>query len=126
MSNFKESLYKKKCFLYEIDGQFYAIGQSTFSKVEDGAQIDNIELLRNAIKKSNDRQIAKYLEKIIRIATTYRVDAKEHLKLQDKLFKFVDELEKSNEKEFNNFQHQACEFDEMVEKYTKDDTRAQN
>lgn len=126
MSNFKENLYKKKCFIYEIDGSFYAIGQSTFSKVTDMAQIDNMELLQNAVKKNNDRQIAKYLEKIIRISTIYRVDAKEHLKLKDKLFSFIDELEKDNETEFEKLQNQVCVFDEMVEKYTNNDSKAQN
>ena len=64
MSDFKESLYKKKSFIYQIGEEYYAIGANTFAKVTDSPEVDNIELLQNALQKGNDRQIEKYLEKI--------------------------------------------------------------
>ena len=117
MSNFKESLYEKKSFIYKIGDQFYAIGANTFTKVTDSPELDNIELLQNALKKENDRQITKYLDKIIRIANTYRADAKEHYRVQDKLFKFVDELQKHDEAAFRALQNQVFQFDELCEKH---------
>ena len=117
MSDLKENIYQKKSFIYQIGEEYYAIGASTFSKINDSAEVDNIELLQNAVKKNNERQIAKYCDKISRIANTYRVDAKEHLKLREKLFTFIDELEKNNESEYINLQKQVCEFDELCEKY---------
>ena len=117
MSNFKESLYEKKSFIYQIGDDYYAIGANTFAKVTDSPEVDNIELLQNALKKGNDRQIAKYLEKIMRNANFYRVDAKEHYKLQDKLFQFLDGLEASDEAAFRSLQDQVFQFDELCEKY---------
>lgn len=117
MSNFKESLYKRKSFIYQIGKEYYAIGANTFAKITDSPEVDNIELLRNAMKKENDRQIAKYLEKIMRSANFYRVDAREHFKLQDKLFQFVDQLEADDEEAFQFLQAQVFQFDELCEKY---------
>ena len=117
MSDFKESLYKKKSFIYQIGKEYYAIGANTFAKVTDSPEVDNIELLQNALKKGNDRQIAKYLEKIMRSTNFYRVDAKEHFKLRDKLFKFIDKLEASDETAFKSLQAQVFQFDELCGKY---------
>ncbi|MBQ5850085.1 MAG: hypothetical protein IIW54_04605, partial [Lachnospiraceae bacterium] len=84
MSSFKESLYQKKGYIYQIGNDFYAIGANIFTKVTDSPEVDNVELLNNAIKKNNERQISKYFDKIIRLANAYRVDAKEHYRLQEK------------------------------------------
>lgn len=119
MSDFKESLYEKKSFIYQINGEYYAIGANTFANVTASPEVDNIELLQNALKKQNDRQIAKYLEKIVRSANFYRVDAREHYKLQDKLFKFLDELEASDEAAFKSLQEQVFCFDELCENFNK-------
>lgn len=116
MSNFKENLYEKKSFIYQIGGDYYAIGANTFAKVTDSQELDNMELFQNALKKQNDRQIAKYLEKLMRIANSYRVDAREHYKLQERLFQFIDQLE---EKEKTVLQRQVFQFDELYEKYQR-------
>ncbi|MBQ2257841.1 MAG: hypothetical protein II247_04085 [Lachnospiraceae bacterium] len=117
MSNFKESLYEKKSFIYKIGEEYFAIGANTFVKVTDSPELDNIELLQNALKKENDRQITKYLDKIIRIANSYRTDAREHYRVQDKLFKFLDDLQANNEVAFNELQAQVFQFDELCKKY---------
>lgn len=117
MSNFKESLYEKKSFIYQIGEEYYAVGANTFAKITDSPEVDNVELLRSALKKGNDRQIAKYLEKIMRSANFYRVDAREHYRLQDKLFKFLDKLETSDEGAFKSLQAQVFQFDQLCEKY---------
>ena len=117
MSDFKENLYEKKSFIYQIGEEYYAIGANTFAKVTDSPEVDNIELLQIALKKGNDRQIAKYLEKIMRSANFYRVDAREHFKLQDKLFKFIYRLKASYETAFRSLQAQVFQFDELCEKY---------
>lgn len=114
MSNFKESLYGKKSFIYQIGGDYYAIGANTFAKVTDSQELDNMELFQNAMKKQNDRQIAKYLDKLMRIANSYRVDAREHYKQQEKLFQFIDQL---HEQESTALQKQVFLFDELCEKY---------
>lgn len=114
MSNFKESLYGKKSFIYQIGGDYYAIGANTFAKVTDSQELDNMELFQNAMKKQNDRQIAKYLDKLMRIANSYRVDAREHYKQQEKLFQFIDQL---HEQESAALQKQVFLFDELCEKY---------
>ena len=114
MSNFKESLYEKKSFIYQIGSDYYAIGANTFAKVTASQELDNLELFQNALKKQNDRQIAKYLEKLMRIANSYRVDAREHYKLQEKLFHFVDRLQETEEAAL---QKQVFLFDELCEKY---------
>ncbi|MEZ3445183.1 MAG: hypothetical protein K1W30_08675 [Lachnospiraceae bacterium] len=119
MSDFKESLYKKKGFIYQIGEEYYAIGANTFAKVTDSPEVDNIELLHNALKKENDRQIAKYLEKIMRSANFYRVDAREHYKLQDKLFQFLDQLEASDSAAYQSLQDQVFRFDALCEKYQR-------
>lgn len=117
MSDFKESLYEKKSFIYQIGEEYYAIGANTFARVTDSPEVDNIELLQNALKKGNDRQIVKYLEKIMRNANFYRVDAREHYKLQDKLFKFLDQLKASDDAAFRSLQDQVFRFDALCEKY---------
>lgn len=117
MSSFKESLYQKKGYIYQIGNDFYAIGANIFTKVTDSPEVDNVELLNNAIKKNNERQISKYFDKIIRLANAYRVDAKEHYRLQEKLFAFIDELEKNDNESYIELQKQVCFFDELVEKY---------
>lgn len=117
MSDFKESLYQKRSFIYQIGEDYYAIGSNTFAKVTDSPEVDNLELLQNALKKGNDRQIAKYLEKIMRNANFYRVDAREHYKLRDKFFKYIDQLEASDEAAFRALQAQVFQFDELCEKY---------
>lgn len=119
MSNFKESLYEKQGFIYQAGEHYYAIGANIFAQVNDMAEIDNVELLNNAIKKDNERQIAKYLDKIIRIAQTYRVDAKEHYRQRDKLFAFIDELEQNDEDEYLKLQVQAQKFDELFDKFSR-------
>lgn len=117
MSSFKEILFGKKSFIYQIGDTYYAIGANTFSEVTDSAELDNIELFKNALKKENDRQIAKYLEKIMRIANTYRVDGKEHYKVRDKLFQFIDELGQKDEEALKSLQVQVFQIDELIEKY---------
>lgn len=119
MSNFKESMYQKKSFIYQIGDAYYAIGADTFAKLSDSAETDSVELLQNALKKNNERQIAKYLDKIIRIASTYRVSAREHYQVQEKLFVFIDELETKDENAFLELQRQVVQFDEMFAKYSK-------
>lgn len=117
MSAFKESIYEKKSFIYQVGEDYYAIGANTFAKITDSPEIDNIELLQNALNKDNERQIAKYYEKIARIANSYRVDAREHFKLRDRLFVFLDELEKNDKTSFENLQTQAALVDTLAEKY---------
>lgn len=117
MSAFKESLYEKKSFIYQVGEDYYAIGANTFAKLTDSPEIDNLELLQNALKKENERQIAKYYEKIARIANSYRVDAREHFKLRDKLFTFLDELEKNDKTSFEGLLAQASLVDTLAEKY---------
>lgn len=117
MSDFKGSLYQKKSFIYQIGEEYYAIGANTFARVTDSPEVDNVELLQNALKKGNDRQIAKYLEKIMRNANFYRVDAREHYKLRDKFYKFIEQLEESDETAFRSLQAQVFQFDELSEKY---------
>lgn len=117
MNSFKEILFGKKSFIYQVGNTYYAIGANTFSEVTDSAELDNIELLKNALKKENDRQIAKYLEKIMRIANTYRVDGKEHYKVRDKLFQFIDELGQKDEEALKSLQVQVFQIDELTEKY---------
>lgn len=119
MSNFKESLYKTKSFFYQVGEDYYAIGANTFAKITNSPEVDNMELLQNALKKDNERQIMKYLDKIIRIANTYRVDAREHYKLQDKLFHFIDDLEHNDRQAYEDLQRQLLLFDELVEKYNR-------
>ncbi|MEZ3460798.1 MAG: hypothetical protein K1W23_01250 [Lachnospiraceae bacterium] len=120
MSDFKQILYEKKSFIYQIGEEYYAIGANTFMKVTDSPEVDNMELLQNAVKKGNDRQIVKYLDKIMRIANSYRVDAREHYKLQDRLFQFLDQLETGDEAAFKALQHQVFCFDELCGKYQRE------
>lgn len=120
MSDFKESLYQKKGFIYQVGEKYYAIGANIFADITDSPEVDNVELLNNAIKKNNERQIAKYLDKIIRLANSYRVDAKEHYKLQETLFSFIEELEKNDNQSYLELQKQVCAFDDLLEKYNRD------
>ena len=114
MNGFVEDVYQKHGFIYQIGEKYYALGTAIFAEVTDIAEIDNIELLRNAVKKNNERQIGKYLDKIIRISNGYRVDAKEHLKLQAKLAEFLMELEQQDVEAYQALQKQVFEFDELV------------
>ena len=119
MNGFKEDIFQKHGFIYQIGESYYALGADIFAQVTDTAEIDNIELFQNALKKNNERQISKYLDKIIRIANNYRVDAREHLKLQAKLSEFIDELEEQNIEEYQKLQKQVFEFDELFARYSK-------
>lgn len=119
MSNFKESIYQKHGFIYQIGQEYYALGANIFALITDRAEIDNLELLQNALQKNNERQISKYLDKVIRIANTYRVDAREHYRLQEKLFSFLDELEKTREEDYLKLQKQFTQFEEMFDRYSK-------
>lgn len=119
MNGFKEDINQKRGFIYQIGTEYYAIGADIFAKVTDAAETDNLELFQNALKKNNERQIGKYLDKIIRIANNYRVDAKEHLKIQAKLSAFFDELEKQDSEAYRNLQKQVMEFDELFARYSK-------
>ncbi len=76
-------------------------------------------MFQNALKKNNERQISKYLDKIIRIANNYRVDAREHLKLQAKLSEFLDELEEHDIEGYQKLQNQVFEFEELFTRYSK-------
>ena len=118
-NGFKEDIYQKPGFIYQIGEKYYAIGASIFTEITDMAEIDNMELFQNALNKNNERQIGKYLDKIIRIANTYRVDAKEHLKLQLKLADFLDELAEKNIEEYQKLQKQVFEFEELFGRYSK-------
>lgn len=119
MSGFKEDIYQKRGFIYQIGENYYAMGADIFAQVTDSAEIDNLELFQNALKKNNERQISKYLDKIIRIANNYRVDAKEHLKLQAKLSEFLDELEEHDIEGYQKLQKQVFEFEELFTRYSK-------
>ena len=119
MNGFIEDIYQKHGFIYQIGEKFYALGADIFAEVTDTAEIDNIELFQNAVKKNNERQISKYLDKIIRIANSYRVDAKEHLKLQAKLAEFIEGLEKQDVESYQALQKQVFEFDELFTRYSK-------
>ena len=119
MNGFKEDIFQKHGFIYQIGENYYALGADIFAQVTDTAEIDNIELFQNALKKNNERQISKYLDKIIRIANNYRVDAREHLKLQAKLSEFIDELEEKNIEDYQKLQKQVFEFDELFARYSK-------
>ena len=118
MGAFGESLYEKKSFIYQIGDVYYAIGANTFAQITDSQEIDNIELLQNALKKENERQIAKYYEKIARIANSYRVDAREHFKLRSKLLAFLDELEKNDVQSFQELQAQVSLLDKLNEQFS--------
>lgn len=119
MNGFIEDIYQKHGFIYQIGEEFYALGADIFAKVTDTAEIDNLELLQNAVRKNNERQIGKYLDKIIRIASGYRVDAKEHLKLQAKLAEFIEGLAKQDADAYQELQEQVFEFDELFTRYSK-------
>lgn len=119
MSGFKEDIYQKRGFIYQIGENYYAMGADIFAQVTDSAEIDNLELFQNALKKNNERQISKYLDKIIRIANNYRVDAREHLKLQAKLSEFLDELEEHDIEGYQKLQNQVFEFEELFTRYSK-------
>ena len=59
------------------------------------------------------------MDKIIRISNGYRVDAKEHLKLQAKLAEFLMELEQQDVEAYQALQKQVFEFDELFARYSK-------
>ena len=119
MSSFKENIYQKHGFIYQIGENYYALGANIFAQITDKAEIDNMELLNNALNKNNERQISKYLDKVIRIANTYRVDAREYYKQQEKLYAFVDELERDHQEEYLKLQKQFLQFEELFDRYSK-------
>ena len=119
MSSLKESIYRKQGFIYQIGEAYYAIGANIFAQLTDSAEIDNMELLGNALNKNNERQISKYLDKVIRIADTHRVDAREHLKQQERLYTFIDELEKNQPEEYRKLQEQFTQFEELFDRYSR-------
>ena len=119
MSSLKESIYRKQGFIYQIGEAYYAIGANIFAQLTDSAEIDNMELLGNALNKNNERQISKYLDKVIRIADTHRVDAREHLKQQERLYAFIDELEKNQPEEYRKLQEQFTQFEEFFDRYSR-------
>ena len=119
MSSLKESIYRKQGFIYQIGEAYYAIGANIFAQLTDSAEIDNMELLGNALNKNNERQISKYLDKVIRIADTHRVDAREHLKQQEILYAFIDELEKNQPEEYRKLQEQFTQFEELFDRYSR-------
>ena len=119
MGSLKESIYQKHGFIYQIGEAYYAIGANIFAQITDSAEIDNMELLSNALNKNNERQISKYLDKVIRIANTYRVDAREHYKQQEKLYAFMDELERDHQEEYLKLQKQFSQFEELFDRYSK-------
>lgn len=51
MSDFKQILYEKKSFIYQIGEEYYAIGANTFMKVTDSPEVDNMELLAECRQK---------------------------------------------------------------------------
>lgn len=120
MGDLKENLYQRKSFIYQIGEDFYAIGANTFARITDSPEVDTVELLQNAIKKGNDRQAAKYLDKIVRTANAYRVDAKEHFRLQERLYHFVDVLKREDKEAYRQLQEQLFAFDALMEKYNVD------
>ena len=115
-----ERKYLPEAWFYLSDRKaYYAIGANIFAQITDSAEIDNMELLSNALNKNNERQISKYLDKVIRIADTHRVDAREHLKQQERLYAFIDELEKSNPEGYMSLQKQFAQFEELFDRYSK-------
>lgn len=108
MNSFIESMYEKPAFLYEISGSYYVIGASVFSPVTDKAEIDNLTLLNNSRAKNAQKQISKYTDKISRIANTYRVDSKEYIKTRDKLYEFLEMLEKEEPQAFKKLEEDAA------------------
>ncbi len=119
MNGFIEDIYQKHGFIYQIKEKYYALGADIFAEVTDTAEIDNIELFQNALKKNNERQISKYLDKIIRIANNYRVDAREHLKQQAKMAEFLHTLEEQDIEAYRALQKQVLEFEELFTRYSK-------
>ncbi|MCM1182987.1 MAG: hypothetical protein NC337_06410 [Roseburia sp.] len=123
MSDFKEALYQRKSFIYQVGGDYYAIGANTFAKITDSPEVDTLELLRTALEKGNDRQIAKYLDKLVRTVNAYRVDAKEHFRQRERLFRFLDALEREDEAAYRQLQEQLFQFDALMEKYNVDKSK---
>lgn len=122
MSSFKENIYQGKRFIYEIDNRYYVIGENTFTELTDSAETDILDLLQNAVKKNKEKQIEKYLEKMLRITANYRADSKEHLRTQDKLFAFLDELEENNEEAYEALQNQYMKYVELYQRYHAENT----
>lgn len=116
MSNFRDSIYSGNSFIYQIAEKWYCIGANTFTELENSDETDLYELLQNAIEKNNERQIQKYLEKMVRITATFRVDAKEHIRTKEKLTVFLDELEKNDIKEYEKLQKQYLLYTELFKK----------
>ena len=57
MSAFKESLYEKKCFIYQVGEDYYAIGANTFAKITDSPETDNIELFQNPFRRCRNKYL---------------------------------------------------------------------
>lgn len=120
MSDFKQILYEKEKFhIPDRRGVLCDRGKHVYESdgLTRGGQHGTPAECR---QKGNDRQIVKYLDKIIRIANSYRVDAREHYKLQDRLFQFLDQLETGDEAAFKALQHQVFCFDELCGKYQRE------
>lgn len=117
MSTFKENIYQGMRFIYEIENKFYVIGENTFVELTNPAETDIFELLQNAMKKNKDKQIEKYLEKMVRITANYRADSKEHLRTQEKLFQFLDELAENKEEAYEALQNQYMKYVELYQRY---------
>lgn len=117
MSTFKENIYGDKRFIYQIGEKYYVIGTNTFTELTDSAETDIFELLHNAIKKQNERQMEKYLEKMIRITSNYRTDSKEHIRTKEKLYAFLEELENTDEMAYEKLQNQYVEYVELYQRY---------
>ena len=62
MGSLKESIYQKHGFIYQIGEAYYAIGANIFAQITDSDEIDNMELLSNALNKNTERQIEALLE----------------------------------------------------------------
>lgn len=117
MSNFRDSIFSGNSFIYEINHKWYCIGGNTFAELVNSDETDLYELLENAMKKNNERQIQKYLDKMVRITASYRVDAKEYLRTKDKLTVFLNELEKNHVNEYEKLQKQFLSYTELFQKY---------
>jgi len=119
MNELGEKIYEKQGFIYRIGTKYYALGANIFAEVTNQAQIDNLELLQNAMRKNNERQISKYLDKIVRIAATYRVAAREHMKQRDRLYAFLEELERDEPQQYRRLEQDFADFGEYFERYSR-------
>lgn len=121
MSTFNENIYSDKRFIYQIGEKYYVIGENTFAELSDPVKTDIFELLQNSMKKNNDRQMEKYLEKMIRVTNQYRTDSKEYMRTREKLFSFLDELSQKDETAYLNLQNQYMKYVELYQRYHNED-----